>query len=250
MANEIQIFNNEEFGKVRTTIVDGEPWFVLKDITNILGIARGSKVSERLDEDEVRSTYITDSLGRNQNTIIINESGLYAVVMRSDKPIAKPFRKWVTSEVLPSIRKTGSYSIVQSKEDAAALAVLHANDSTSRLIALAEYKNVIETPLLETIEEQKPHVDVAINRIEKKGCYSITDVTKSLGLKTGQITNWAKSNGLIHKTINEVNKLGSKFFKVYSTDGVRNNIGITYDGLNFIKENIEYIKNTPARIKK
>lgn len=94
---------------VRMLELDGQPWWVLRDICEVLGLSNPSVVSERLDEDEVSQTYITDGLGRKQQTTIISESGLYAVILRSDKPLAKPFRKWVTAEVLPQIRKTGAY---------------------------------------------------------------------------------------------------------------------------------------------
>ena len=88
---------------------------------------------------------------------------------------------------------------------------------------------------LETVEQQKPMVMVAEERIEKKGCLSITDVTKSLGLKRGEITNWAKAKGFIHKRLCEVNKAGEEYFKGYSTDKVHNQIGITEEGLRLIK---------------
>lgn len=108
--NDLQVFNYSG-NAVRTVQQDGEPWFVLKDVCDVLELTTPARVSERLDEDEVSQTHITDSLGRQQDTTIVNESGLYHVILRSDKPQAGPFRKWVTSEVLPSIRKTGSYSI-------------------------------------------------------------------------------------------------------------------------------------------
>lgn len=92
--------------------------------------------------------------------------------------------------------------------------------------------------LQNTIDYQKPMVDLAQLRIDKKGCYSITDATKSLGLKKGQITRWAKQKGLLHKVQNEVNKLGENLFKVYSTDGIHNQIGITDNGLHYINEHI------------
>lgn len=95
--------------------------------------------------------------------------------------------------------------------------------------------------LQNTIDYQKPMVDLAQLRIDKKGCYSITDVTKSLKLKKGQITRWAKQKGLLHKVQNEVNKLGENFFKVYSTDGIHNQIGITDSGLHYINEHISEI---------
>ena len=107
--NELQVFCYQG-NEVRTVEVNGEPWFVLKDVCAVLGLSTPARVAERLDSDEVSQTHLTDSLGREQETTIINESGLYNVILRSDKPEAKPFRKWVTSEVLPSIRKTGSYN--------------------------------------------------------------------------------------------------------------------------------------------
>ena len=106
--NELQVFRYQD-NEVRTVEVNGEPWFVLKDVCAVLGLSTPARVAERLDSDEVSQTHLTDSLGREQETTIINESGLYNVILRSDKPEAKPFRKWVTSEVLPTIRKTGGY---------------------------------------------------------------------------------------------------------------------------------------------
>lgn len=104
--NELQIFNYNG-NKVRTIQIDGEPWWVLKDVCEILEIKNPTDVVKRLDEDE-RARF---SLGRQGETNIINESGLYNVILRSDKSEAKPFRKWVTAEVLPSIRKTGGYVV-------------------------------------------------------------------------------------------------------------------------------------------
>ncbi|QOP65009.1 anti-repressor Ant [Mycobacterium phage Firehouse51] len=97
---------------VRVVVIDGDPWFVLADLCKVLGMARGaSQITDRLD-DGVRQTYpISDSLGRTQQATIVSESGMYEVVIRSDKPEAVKFRRWITGEVLPAIRKTGSYSL-------------------------------------------------------------------------------------------------------------------------------------------
>lgn len=105
--NELQVFT---YGgnEVRTVQRNGEPWFVLKDVCAILGISKYRDAAERLDPDE-REPVRVDTLGGKQEMLCINESGLYNVILRSDKPEAKPFRKWVTSEVLPSIRRTGGY---------------------------------------------------------------------------------------------------------------------------------------------
>ena len=113
MNNEIQVFNYND-REVRTVQKDGEPWFVLKDVCEVLGLGSPHKVADRLEPDEKGRNQIP-TLGGNQETWVINESGLYAVILRSDKPEAKPFRKWVTSEVLPSIRKNGGYIAGQEK---------------------------------------------------------------------------------------------------------------------------------------
>lgn len=103
--NDLQIFNSSEFGEIRTITKDGEPMFCLADVCKALEIKNATDVAKRLEEDE-RTRF---NLGRQGEATFITESGLYAVILRSDKPNAKQFRKWVTSEVLPSIRKTGNY---------------------------------------------------------------------------------------------------------------------------------------------
>ena len=107
--NEIQVWNYES-SEIRTVQINGEPWFVLSDVCKVLELSSPHKVAERLDGDEKGRNQIP-TLGGVQEMTVVNESGLYAVILRSDKPQAKPFRKWVTSEVLPSIRKHGSYSV-------------------------------------------------------------------------------------------------------------------------------------------
>lgn len=114
--NELQIFNYNG-NEVRTIQKDGEPWWVLKDVCNVLDLSDTNKTAERLDVDELtRIKFVTG--GQNREMLCINESGLYNVILRSDKPEAKPFRKWVTSEVLPSIRKHGAYMTPETLEQA------------------------------------------------------------------------------------------------------------------------------------
>lgn len=105
--SDLQIFNNEEFGEVRTAVVNDEPMFCLIDICKALEIKNATDVAKRLDDDELTRLNLGSRAGE---TNFITESGLYAVILRSDKPNAKKFRKWVTAEVLPQIRKTGSYN--------------------------------------------------------------------------------------------------------------------------------------------
>lgn len=103
--SEMKLFQNDNFGTIRTVILDGEPWFVAKDVCDILGTTNPTMAMDGLEPFE-RTKF---NLGRQGEANIINESGFYTLVLRSRKPIAKPFRIWVTSEVLPAIRKTGKY---------------------------------------------------------------------------------------------------------------------------------------------
>lgn len=114
--NNLQVFNYNG-NEVRTIQKDGEPWWVLKDVCEVLGLSSPHKVFDRLDEDEKGRNQIPTPGGEQEMTVV-NESGLYNVILRSDKPEAKPFRKWVTSEVLPSIRKNGVYMTPETLEQA------------------------------------------------------------------------------------------------------------------------------------
>lgn len=113
---EIKLFENESFGSVRVAGTSEEPLFCLADVCKVLDLGNPSQVKARLGDEVISNEVIPDSLGRQQETTFINEDGLYDVILDSRKPQAKAFRKWITSEVLPSIRKTGSYSVQQRYE--------------------------------------------------------------------------------------------------------------------------------------
>lgn len=124
--NEITIFNNPEFGDVRTIMIDGEPWFVGKDVANALGYSRErDAIANHVDKDDAVKHGVTDSIGREQQTTVINESGLYSLIFGSKLESAKKFKKWVTSEVLPQLRKTGSYGIPKLPQTPMELLELH-----------------------------------------------------------------------------------------------------------------------------
>lgn len=128
MTNSIKIFDNPQFGELRTlTDEHGEPWFVAVDICKALDIANPTMAVKRLDDDE-RAKF---RLGRQGATNCVSESGLYSLVMVSTKPEAKAFKRWLTHEVLPAIRKTGGY-MVETPEQILARAVLVANDTIER----------------------------------------------------------------------------------------------------------------------
>lgn len=118
MTGQVEVFNFSQ-GKapIRVQLINSEPWFVAKDVCEVLGIANHKDAASRLDEDERRGVGITDPIGRPQTVTAVSESGLYSLVFQSRKAEAKKFRKWVTSEVLPSIRKKGYYGIYKPKTD-------------------------------------------------------------------------------------------------------------------------------------
>lgn len=113
--NEIQMFVNKKFGEIRTVTIDNEPWFVAKDVCNILGVNNSRQAMTRLEDFEKNTVILNDGNKGNPNMAIISESGFYALVLSSRKPIAKPFRLWVTQEVIPSIRKNGIYQTNPNK---------------------------------------------------------------------------------------------------------------------------------------
>lgn len=117
-VGEVEVFNfSEKKSPIRVQTINGEPWFVAKDVCEVLGIANHKDAVSRLDADERDGVGITDPIGRPQTVTAVSESGLYHLIFQSRKPDAKKFRKWVTSEVLPSIRKKGYYGVRKSSLD-------------------------------------------------------------------------------------------------------------------------------------
>ena len=182
MSNEIKIFENEEFGSVRTMEINGVPYFVGKDVAEILGYVETAKaIREHVDEDD-KGVSVLDTPGGKQKMTIINESGLYSLILSSKLPNAKKFKRWVTSEVLPAIRKTGSYSI-QSKPDSYTI-----EDPAARARRWAEEYE--EKKALEAkIEEQKPLVEYAEHIQASKDVIDMKSMAKLAsknGIKIGR----------------------------------------------------------------
>lgn len=161
MNGEVEIFENEEFGKIRTVNIDGEPWFVAKDVCDILGVKNPRQAMTRLDDFEKNTVILNDGNKGNPNMTIISESGFYILVLSSRKPIAKPFQIWVTREVLPSIRKTGSYTANPSNKMELALddmKVVYAQiNNMEDLLAEQNEKldRVVDNLTLSTRQQQK-----------------------------------------------------------------------------------------------
>ena len=125
MSKEIQIFTNEQFGEVRTLTKDGEPWFVGKDVADILGYSDTAQAVRKHIDDEDKGVVEMTTPGGKQNMVIINESGLYSLILSSKLPTARAFKRWVTSEVLPAIRKHGEYTAPKVSQKRLALSARH-----------------------------------------------------------------------------------------------------------------------------
>ena len=189
--NELQIFNNEEFGEIRTVTIDNEPWFVGKDVAEALGYANPKNAVPKhvLDEDKL-STQI-EYAGQRRTVTVINESGLYALIFGSKLESAKRFKHWVTSEVLPSIRKTGGYDMKQPQgKELLALAVLEAQKTIEEQTA--------------QIEEMKPHAILGQAITTANTSILVGDLAKILrqnGVDIGaqRLFGWMRENGYLIK---------------------------------------------------
>lgn len=198
--SDIQIFNYQS-NEVRTVEMGGEPWFVLKDVCNILNISKYRDTAARLDADE-RGSVEVDTLGGTQQVIAVNESGLYHVILRSDKPEAAPFRKWVTSEVLPSIRKNGGYIAGQEQltpEELMAKALLVANktlaDREARICELTAQNSQL------TVEKQimQPKAEYFDELVDRNLLTNFRETAKELGIKPKAFVAWLLEKKFLYR---------------------------------------------------
>ncbi|MCH5165651.1 MAG: Bro-N domain-containing protein [Clostridiales bacterium] len=199
MSN-LTVFNNQQFGEVRATEINGEPWFVLADVCRVLEIGNTRNVTRRLDIDE-KGVHEMDTLGGKQNLTVINESGLYSVILRSDKPQAKPFRKWVTSEVLPTIRKTGEYKAKPSDELRRKNTEIREQNAKIRTAQLlykiadktdTDYKQVLHARITQLLTGEYLLPLPAVN----ERTYSATEIGERLGVSARRIGMLANAHGL------------------------------------------------------
>ena len=194
--NELQVFTYQN-NEVRTVERDGEPWFVLKDVCAVLNVSNPTVVAERLDEDE-RAKF---DLGRQGQSWVINESGLYNVILRSDKPEAKPFRKWVTSEVLPSIRKHGAYMTPETLE----AAILNPDTMIRLCTALKEEQDkrkVLEAANATlTVDNQimKPKADYFDELVDRNLLTNFREAAKQLGVPPKKFVSFLLERKYIYR---------------------------------------------------
>lgn len=196
---EMQIFKNDDFGKIRATEIDGEPWIVAKDVCDALGLDT-SHVRRGLDDDEVVS--LPNWQGKGSAPLIVSEAGLYSLVLKSRKPEAKAFKRWVTHEVLPAIRRHGAYMTDEK-----------AFDVTHNSSGLAD--------LLQQAADQLKQKDIQIERMKPKALFADAVATADTSILVGQLAkilrqngvqigqnrlfNWLRENGYLGKTGNNRN---------------------------------------------
>ena len=195
MNDKLQIFENPEFGQVRVILQEnGEPLFCLADVCFILELTP-SKVAQRLEDDVLSKYPISDSLGRQQDTNFINEEGLYDVILGSRKESTKPFRKWVTSEVLPSIRKTGSYSVRQKLPQTFAQALRAYADEVEK----NEMLKLENTQQKQIIGELQPKAVYYDEILKSKDCLTITQIAKDYGMSGHQLNQFLSEQKIQYK---------------------------------------------------
>lgn len=190
--NSIQIFENPEFGKIRTVDMAGEPWLVGKDVAEALGYERPTKaVQDHVDAEDKDEIPIRDSIGRMQNTPIINESGLYSLVLGSKLPGAKKFKRWVTSEVLPSIRKNGAYIKDQEK--------LSDTELIARALLVAQKINEEKQKVIERMAPKEIFADSVAASENSILIGELAKLLKQNGVDIGQkrLFEWLRENGYL-----------------------------------------------------
>ena len=188
--NDLQIFRSEDFGNIRTTIVHNEPWFVGKDVADILGYQNGSRdINRHVDEDDRRKVMVFDG-NQDKETIVINESGLYSLILSSKMPNAKKFKHWVTNDILPTIRRHGAYMTDKALEEALTSPdfliklATQLKDERDKRIAVEAKSQAQE----QIIKELKPKADYTDRILKNSGLVTITQIAKDYGM-SGQGMN-------------------------------------------------------------
>ena len=194
--NELQIFKSEEFGQVRTLVKNGEPWLVGKDVAEALGYSNTRDALSKHVDGEDKGVAKCDTLGGTQEMVIVNESGLYSLIMGSKLPNAKKFKHWVTSEVLPSLRKTGTYSM-KSKDDVKLMNARSRMANTYLRLAKVdtlskEYKNILVSKATQVLSGEEL---IPLPKLTQR-TMSADEVGKELGISSNMVGRLANKNGL------------------------------------------------------
>lgn len=253
MEKNLLAFNNSDFGEIRTVTIDGEPWFVGKDIALALGYSNTKDaLSRHVDEEDKRQddgVVILDPMGREQHPTIINESGLYSLVLSSKLPTAKEFKHWVTKEILPSIRKTGRYIAPRVPSDYD-IKMLEAREkeAEARLVEARNKTYELMISLWDSVNVGKQYQALALNGYNGLPClpresfsescvhmYDATTIAKDLGIMSGSNNPHAKAVSAI---IGTFGLDASEYAETpYSKNG--------HDGIS-----IQYVKGVKDKVKR
>lgn len=206
MDNSLQVFTNEDFGSVRALTIDSQPWFVAKDVCDALGLSNVGQAIVGLDEDEKDSITIDDGTPGNPNKAIITEAGLYSLILRSRKPEAKRFKRWVTHEVLPSIRNHGVYATPQTIER-----MLADPDTMITTLKALKAERQRADALMEDNARLLPKATMYDVAIEAEGTMTITQAARYLaqhdkGINVKRLYALLRADGLICKQDNAPTK--------------------------------------------
>jgi len=235
-----QLFKYGE-NEVRTVTIEGEPWFVLTDICKVLGVEQAAGIKRRLSDDVISNHPINDGLGRTQDATVINEDGLYDVVLESRKPEAKQFRKWITSDVLPTIRKTGGY--VNNDELFVNTYLPHADESTRLLFRTTLEVVRTQTQKIAVLEPKAAKYD---EFLDSDGLSTFTTVGKHFlgGMTSQRLKAWLQSVGVLYRRKVDgcyppTDKY-TKYFRIvpFYRGGkiIRRTVKVTPEGIDFIVE--------------
>ena len=199
MNTAIEVFKNDEFGSIRTMTVDGEPMFVGKDVAEILGYVNPRKaILDHVDDDDkTDGVTIRDSIGRDQNPVMINESGLYSLILGSKLPTAKKFKHWVTAEVLPAIRKHGVYAMDDLLNDPDALiTALTAYKEEKEKVAQLQEENLQKTQMISELSPKATYYDLIL---QSASLVPITSIAKDYGMSAKRLNSLLAENGIQFK---------------------------------------------------
>lgn len=196
--NELQVFNNSEFGQLRTVTINGEPWLVGKDVAAALGYSDTFGALKKHVDDEDKQNCQNDSFESNRGMTVINESGMYSLVLSSKLPTAKKFRRWVTSEVIPSIRKHGAYITPDTIDKMIAtpefgIKLLTALKDEQEKNRALEAENALQKQAIADFEPIKQYVDTIL---ESKGTLATTQIAADYGMSAQQLNRVLKEEGI------------------------------------------------------
>lgn len=234
MDNQVEVFNFEA-NEVRTVVIDQEAWFVGKDVADALGYSKArNALAKHVDEDDALKRGVTDNIGRQQEMTLINESGVYSLIFSSKLDGAKRFKKWVTSEVLPSIRKTGSYSVQPAIPQ-----------NFAEALQLAADQEKEKNRLSQQLELQAPKVDYYENVIASDETLSVSQISKDYGMSAKEFNKLLHNLGIQYKVGNQWVLYSGLTDEGYTkaTTGTKSNGG-TYTTTRWTNKGKEFIYQT------